>query len=888
MKANDIRKKFLKYFSDNGHETVPSSGLIPHGDPTLLFTNAGMVPFKKVFLGEDKRPYSRAASCQKCMRAGGKHNDLENVGQTARHHTFFEMLGNFSFGDYFKERAIEFAWELLTTEFKIPADKLLVTVYEEDDEAEKIWNEKIKVPKERIKRLGEKDNFWSMGDTGPCGPCSEILIDQGERVGCLKPTCGVGCDCDRFLELWNLVFMQYDRNSKGELSPLPKPSIDTGMGLERISSILQGKNSNYDTDLFLPIIRRIEEVSGAKYGASPGSDVSIRAIADHSRVVPFLVSEGIVPSNEGRGYVLRRVIRRAARHGRILGIKEPFLHKLAGAAIDTMKEAYPELARSSDIIVRATLGEEERFFETLERGLSILEEEVSGMKKSKTFVIPGSLAFKLYDTYGFPIDLTADIVKAEGIKVDEEGFITEMELQREKARKAWKGAAHGVDDGFRHLIEAGLKSSFVGYHMDVTSSKVIYMSKKGTATDTAATGDEVDIVTEETPFYGESGGQSGDTGVIVGVPMRSMGRGVTLKVVDTQRPSPELTVHNCKVIEGTIKTGDVAELIPDIEQRRRTRANHTATHVLHALLRETLGKHVRQAGSLVTPEGLRFDFNHFESLSEDVLRSIEEKANKIIRDNIAVLTEVLPYEKAVEKGALAFFGEKYGGTVRMVEVSGVSKELCGGTHAAMTGELGLIKITSEASVAAGVRRIEAVTGGNALRAFIRSEGILKESASLLKASVEEVTQKIKKLVEYQKELEREIQTLRQGEKLGMAGKLLDGIKEIKGIKTLAAEVSVKDPKELRAMADAIRVKLGSGVVFLISEDGGKVNILAAVTKDLTKRFSAGELIKRVAPIIGGRGGGKEDLAQAGGSITGKTREALLEALKAVEEMAATK
>ena len=877
MKANDIRKKFLKYFSDNGHETVPSSGLIPEGDPTLLFTNAGMVQFKKVFLGEDKRPYSRAASCQKCMRAGGKHNDLENVGQTTRHHTFFEMLGNFSFGDYFKERAIEFAWELLTMEFKIPADKLWVTVYEEDDEAEKIWNKKIKVPKDRIKRLGEKDNFWSMGDTGPCGPCSEILIDQGAHIGCLRPTCGVGCDCDRFLELWNLVFMQYDRNSKGELAPLPKPSIDTGMGLERISSILQGKTSNYDTDLFAPIIKRIEEVSGAKYGTSPGNDVSIRAIADHSRVVPFLVSEGVVPSNEGRGYVLRRVIRRAARHGRILGIKEPFLHKLVGAAIDTMKEAYPELARSSDMITRATLGEEERFFETLERGLSILEEEVSDMKKSKTFVIPGSLAFKLYDTYGFPIDLTADIVKAEGIKVDEEGFITEMELQREKARKAWKGAAHGIDAGFRHLIEAGLKSSFVGYHMDVTSSKVIHMSKKGVAIDIAEAGDEVDIVTEETPFYGESGGQSGDTGTIVA-------KGVTLKVIDTQKPSPELIVHNCKVIEGTIKTGDQAELIPDIEQRRRTRANHTATHVLHALLRETLGKHVRQAGSLVTPEGLRFDFNHFESLSEDALRSIEEKANKIIRDNIAVSTEVLPYEKAVEKGALAFFGEKYGGIVRMVEVSGVSKELCGGTHAFSTGELGLVKITSEASVAAGVRRIEAITGENALRAFIRSEGILKESAALLKASPEEVTQKIKKLVEYQKELEKEIHSLKQGEKLGMAGKLLDNIKEIKGIKTLAVEVSVKDPKELRAMADAIRTKLGSGVVFLISEEDGKVNALVAVTKDLTKRFNAAELIKRVAPIIGGRGGGKEDLAQAGGLITGKTKEALQEAIKAIEEM----
>ncbi|MFZ3072070.1 MAG: alanine--tRNA ligase [Thermodesulfobacteriota bacterium] len=880
MKANEIRKKFLQYFSDNGHETVPSSGLIPHGDPTLLFTNAGMVQFKKVFLGEDKRPYSRAASCQKCMRAGGKHNDLENVGQTTRHHTFFEMLGNFSFGDYFKERAIEFAWELLTVEFKIPANKLWVTVYEEDFEAEKIWNEKIRVPKDRIKRLGEKDNFWSMGEGGPCGPCSEILIDQGAHVGCLKPTCGVGCDCDRFLEIWNLVFMQYDRNSKGELAPLPKPSIDTGMGLERISAVMQGKTSNYDTDLFAPIIRRIEELTDAEYGIKRESDVSIRAIADHSRVVPFLISEGIMPSNEGRGYVLRRVIRRAVRHGRFLGIKEPFLHKLVPAAIDAMKEAYPELARNSEIIIRATLGEEERFFETLERGLSILEQEVAGMKKSKTFVVPGSLAFKLYDTYGFPIDLTADIVKAEGIKVDEEGFITEMELQREKARKAWKGAAEDSGEGRKHLVEAGLKSSFVGYHMDVASSKVIYISKNGMVTDTAATGDEVDIVTEETPFYGESGGQSGDTGVIVG-------KGVTLKVIDTQKPFPELIVHACKVIDGTIKTGDAVELIPDKDKRRRTRGNHTATHILHALLRETLGKHVRQAGSLVTPKGLRFDFNHFESLSIEDIRSLEEKANKIVRANIKVSTEVLPYEKAVEKGALAFFGEKYGGIVRMVEVSGVSKELCGGTHAFSTGELGLVKITSESSVAAGVRRIEAITGEDALNAFIRSETILRESASLLKASFEEVTQKIKKLNEYQKELEKEIRTLRQGEKRGAADKLLNDVREIGGVKILATEVEVKNPLELRAMADAIRVKLGSGVVFLINENDGKVNALAAVTKNLTKRFSAGELIKRVAPIIGGRGGGKEDLAQAGGTVMGKTKEALQEAVKAIEEMSAT-
>ncbi|MFQ5735747.1 MAG: alanine--tRNA ligase [Thermodesulfobacteriota bacterium] len=880
MKSNDIRTRFLEYFASKGHTVVPSSGLVPKGDPTLLFTNAGMVQFKAVFLDEEEREYKKAASCQRCMRAGGKHNDLENVGRTLRHHTFFEMLGNFSFGDYFKKEAIEYAWEFLTVEMRLPVDRLWITVFETDDEAARIWEEVAGVPEERILRMGEKDNFWSMGDVGPCGPCSEILIDQGPELSCGEPTCAPGCDCDRYLEIWNLVFMQYNRDETGKLAPLPSPSIDTGMGLERLSAVMQGKKSNYDSDLFMPIIDRIVELTGVRYGQNPESDVSIKAIADHSRAITFLMTDGVLPGNEGRGYVLRRIIRRAARHGRFLGLKEPFLFHVNDRVIETMGGVYPEITRARELVHRATKGEEERFFETLERGLALLDEQVRSMKAAGLTTIPGDVAFKLYDTFGFPADLTADIVRKEGFSVDEAGFERYMAEQRKKARAAWRGA-EGAATGqelYNSIVRAGVTSQFVGYHMEAVSSRVVCIIKDGVNVDTAFHGDTVEIITEQTPFYGESGGQTGDAGVIVG-------KGMEVEVTDSRRPAEGLIVHHCVVREGSISVDDTVELIPDRERRDATRRNHTATHILHAILRKVVGEHVRQAGSLVTPDGLRFDFNHFESLSREELERIEQEANLAVLANVEVITEELPYGEAVEKGALAFFGEKYGEKVRMVRMPGVSSELCGGTHVRRTGEIGLIKILAEGSVAAGVRRIEAVTGQGALRSVAAEEDALKRSAELLKAPRLELPEKIKRLVERNRELEKEIERLKGRSKAGAAEALLDRTRKIKDINVLAARVETGTAKELREMADALRHKLVSGVVVLAASQDGKAVMLAAVTKDLSGRVSAGEIIKRLAPLVGGRGGGKPELAQAGGTEPGRIDEAIEKAYKTVEEIA---
>ncbi len=879
MKSGEIRQRFLDYFSRNGHAVVPSSSLVPKGDPTLLFTNAGMVQFKGVFLNEETREYRRAVSCQKCVRAGGKHNDLENVGRTARHHTFFEMLGNFSFGDYFKKEAIKYAWEFLTEEMKLPTDRLWITVFETDDEAAGYWKEITGVPAERILRMGEKDNFWSMGDTGPCGPCSEILIDQGPEMSCGKPTCAPGCDCDRYLEIWNLVFMQYNRDESGKLTPLPSPCIDTGMGLERLSSVMQGKKSNYDSDLFMPVINRIEELTNVKYGTNAESDVSIKAIADHSRAITFLMTDGVLPSNEGRGYVLRRIIRRAARHGRFLGLKEPFLYRINGRVIELMGGVYPEIARAKELISRATRGEEERFFETLERGLALLDSELKSLKEKGRKTIPGDVAFKLYDTFGFPTDLTADIVRREGFTVDEAGFEKYMAEQRKKARAAWKGVG-GVateQELYNSLVKAGLKSGFVGYHMEAVSSRVLCIIKDGQNVESAFAGDTVEIITEETPFYAESGGQVGDAGAIVG-------KGFSVKVTDTKRPVGELIVHHSEITEGSVSVEDTVELVPDRERRDAIRRNHTATHLLHAVLRKTIGEHVRQAGSLVTPDGLRFDFNHFESLGRGELKKIEEEANRAVLANIEVKTEVLSYDEAVKKGALAFFGEKYGEKVRMVQVPGVSAELCGGTHVRRTGDIGLIKILGEGSVAAGVRRLEATTGEGALRTVAGEEDALRESAETLKVPKSEVPAKIKRLLEQQRELEREIERLKGRSKAVSAEALLEKACKVKGISVLATRVDTAEAKDLREMADTLRNRLGSGVVVLAAEQDGKAVMLAAVTKDLTKRISAGELIKRLAPVVGGRGGGKPELAQAGGTDPGKIDEAISLAESTVAEL----
>ncbi len=858
MKANEIRKTFLEYFKKNGHTIIPSSPLIPKGDPTLLFTNAGMVQFKSVFLGEEKRDYTRAASSQKCVRAGGKHNDLENVGRTARHHTFFEMLGNFSFGDYFKQEAVAFAWEFITKEMGIAPKDLWVTVFQEDDEAADIWVKKIGVAKERIVRLGEKDNFWAMGDVGPCGPCSEILIDQGRDVGCGSPACAVGCDCDRFLEIWNLVFMQYNKDVKGKLTGLPKPSIDTGMGLERLSAVIQGKKSNYESDLFTQIISFIEELSGKNYGARETDDVSVRAIADHSRAITFLITDGVLPSNEGRGYVLRRILRRASRHGKLLGMNEPFLYKVCGKVIEVMGGAYPEIVAARDSLVKSTEGEEARFLETLERGLNILDEEMRTLKQRGKKSIPGHVAFKLYDTYGFPVDLTADIIRTQDFTVDEEGFNAAMEEQRLKAREAWRGSgevkAHEI---YNKLSGSGVKTNFVGYHTDVTSSKILSLIEDGTCVNSASQDDNVEVITQETPFYGESGGQAGDIGSI-------MGKGFELTVVDTKKPLPDLIVHHCTVKEGIVSTGDTAELIPDLNVRKATSRHHTATHLLHAALRNVLGEHVRQAGSLVGPMRLRFDFSHFSTITEQETKKIEQLVNEQIMENREVSTDILPYKDAIGKGALAFFDEKYGDTVRMVNVEGFSKELCGGIHVKRTGDIGLVKILGNSSVAAGVRRIEAVAGTAAFKMITEQEEIIKEAASLVKASTKELPEKISKLVQHHKTLEKEIEGLKARLKSDDATAIIKQVKTVKGIKVICSEVEAEKPDDLRQMADVLRGKIRSGIVVLGSKADGKAFILAAVTKDLSAKFNAGNIIKELAPLIGGKGGGKADMAQAGG------------------------
>ena len=876
MKSNEIRNKFIEYFRARGHEVVGSSGLVPISDPTLLFTNAGMVQFKGVFLEEEKRPYKRAVTCQKCMRAGGKHNDLENVGQTARHHTFFEMLGNFSFGDYFKDDAIAFAWDFLTKEMALEKTRLWFTIFETDDEAARIWQEKAGIAPARVIRLGAKDNFWAMGDTGPCGPCSEIIYDQGADVGCGRPECAVGCDCDRFLEIWNLVFMQYNRDSSGKLTPLPKPCIDTGMGLERLSAVIQGKKTNYDTDIFAPLTKFIGSISSIPYGKSQETDVSIKAIADHARAITFLMSDGVLPGNVDRGYVLRRIIRRAARHGRILGLKEPFIYKINNLVIEQMGEVYPELVRSKELIERATKGEEERFSETLERGLHLLDAEIDALKRQDRVVLPGVIAFKLYDTYGFPYDLTADIIRKDGFTIDESGFMSEMNEQKKKARASWKGAATDASgSGVYKTIAETAKTEFVGFQMDTISSRILCIIKDGVSVDAANAGDEADLITEETPFYAESGGQVGDTGTIVS-------KDLSVVVLDTRRPLSGVIAHRCKIVEGSASVDAEVELVPDMKRRTSTARNHTATHLLHAALRKTLGSHLRQAGSLVQPDYLRFDFNHFEALSAEAINNVEALANAAVLDDIEVETHTLAYKDALAKGALAFFGEKYGEVVRMVQAGDVSAELCGGIHVKRTGQIGLIKITSESSVASGVRRIEAVSGNAALELVAKNFEALKAGAAMLKARPSELPDRIQSLMERQKELEREIETLKNKDKAGEAASILDSVRVINGVKAISIKVPDADAKALRDLSDALRVKLGSGIVVLASAIDGKATLLAAVTTDLVKRFSAGEIIKRLAPIIGGKGGGKPELAQAGGPDATKIDEAIEEAWRMIE------
>ncbi|MGE4492282.1 MAG: alanine--tRNA ligase [Syntrophotalea sp.] len=877
MTGNEIRTRFLQFFQQRGHSVVPSSALIPHNDPTLLFINAGMNQFKDVFLGREKRDYTRATSAQKCVRAGGKHNDLENVGQTARHHTFFEMLGNFSFGDYFKHDAITYAWQFLTEEMRLPKDKLWVTVFREDDEAYGIWRDQIGIPEERLIRMGEKDNFWSMGDTGPCGPCSEILIDQGESMSC-GANCGIGdCDCDRYLELWNLVFMQFNRDADGTMSPLPKPSIDTGMGLERISAVMQGVQSNYDCDLLRGIIAYVEELSGKRYGDDAAHDMSMRVIADHSRATAFLIADGVLPSNEGRGYVLRRIMRRAARHAKMLGFGEPVLYRTATFVLQSMADAYPEPAQRADYVARIVKLEEERFIQTLDNGLRILTEEVERLKAAGANTLPGGVAFKLYDTFGFPLDLTADILRSENVIIDEQGFEACMEEQRQKAREHWKGSGEEAIAGiYRQLAEEGIKSFFTGYDTLSDRSDILAILVDGQTVASAPEGAKVEIVTAATPFYGESGGQTGDHGIITTADAR-------VSVRDTRKPLPELLVHVGEVASGTLRTGDAATLEVDAERRRATALNHTATHLLQAALIEVLGDHVKQAGSLVTPERLRFDFVHFSAMTPQELDKVETLVNCRIRQNAGVDTREMAHEEAVGAGATALFGEKYGEKVRVVRVGDISMELCGGTHAQASGDIGLFKILQETGIAAGVRRIEAVTGTKALEVIKDQERTLDHLANLIKTDRPQLETRLRKLLERQKELEREVESLQGRLNADQAGDLLRQAVAIDGVSVVCGRVDNLDGKALRELADQVRERMTSGVLVLGSAHDGKAGLLVAVTKDLTRRLQAGALVKQLAAMVGGGGGGRPDLAQAGGSKPELLGEALASVPQVITE-----
>jgi len=868
MTGSRIRAAFLDYFGEHGHKVLPGSSLVPSNDPTLLFTNAGMVQFKEYFLGLASAEWKRAATSQRCLRVSGKHNDLENVGYTARHHTLFEMLGNFSFGDYFKKEAIFFGWDFLTRVMGIPGDRMTVSVFREDDEAYDIWHRTMGIPASRIVRFDEKDNFWAMGPTGPCGPCSEIIFDQGEEIGCGKPGCAVGCDCDRFLEIWNLVFMQYNQDADGTKAPLPKPSIDTGMGLERLAAVVQGVHSNYDTDLFRPILAEISRLSGVPPGRSQREDAAMRVIADHSRATAFLISDGVLPSNEGRGYVLRRIMRRALRHGKKLGFDEPFLHRVAAVVVREFSGAYPELGTSASSINTVSLHEERRFLETLDSGLRMVEEEFDRIGREGGATFNGSVAFRLYDTFGFPVDLTADLCRERGVELDEAGFEEEMIRRRTQSREAWKGGEIGVSDAAAAaLAKTGVTVEFVGYDRTAAGARVTALFRGGERAISAGEGEEIDLVTDVTPFYGEAGGQVGDRG-------SASGEGVRLEIVSTRRPSADMVIHQANVTTGTIREGMVLDLAVDEATRRRTQGNHTATHLLQAALRGVLGSHVRQAGSYVGPDKLRFDFTHYEGMTEESLREVEDRVNEAVFAGRPVAWEHLPYEEAVSRGAMAFFGEKYADIVRMVTVPGVSMELCGGTHVRNTGEIGLVRIVSEGALAAGVRRIEALTGPEAFRHLREEADRLHLLAREMKVPATEVPDRVRRLQAQVRALEKDVQEARRRAARDLVGEVLGKAREIGGIRAIATEVDPMDPASLRDLGDAVKGKMNSGILLLGCREGDRCHLLAGVTSDLTGRFSAAEIVRKAAMFVGGGGGGRKDMAQAGGSKTAGLPEAL--------------
>ncbi len=857
MKAQEIRETFLDFFAKKNHKVIKSASLLPKDDPTLLFINAGMNQFKNTFLGLERRSYKRAASIQKCMRVSGKHNDLEQVGKTNKHHTFFEMLGNFSFGDYFKEEAIEFAWELVTENFSMSKEKLYITVYKDDDEAFRIWSRVIGVPEKKIYRFGKEDNYWAMGETGPCGPCSEIHYDLGQEIESGNPNDLIEKGSDRFLELWNLVFMQYEQTDKGELMPLPSPSIDTGMGLERMAAVLQRKRSNFDTDLFFPLTETICDLTRREYPSHDKNDVSVRIIADHIRAVTFLIGDGIMPSNEGRGYVLRRLIRRAYRHGNFLGLDEPFLYKVVGRVIDTMKDAYPELLASATYISKVCLSEERRFSLTLSSGLRTFDQYVEEAKNRSQRSITGTRLFKLYDTFGFPLDLSKELAEEEGLGVDEKGFYRELEKQRQRARRAWKGEEKQRQKKAYEKIQ-GLKSQFAGYDQEQTDSEVIAILENGKTTDQLGEGESGEIFLDRTPFYAEAGGQIGDTGILKNPHFSGV-------IETTYFPLPEIISHKLKVISGQIKTHDMVEAIIDTQKRRALTKNHTATHLLHASLRQILGDHVKQAGSLVSPSRLRFDFTHFAPVDPSELRQVESLINEKIRENIRVETHITSLEEGIKEGAIAIFEEKYGEKVRMVTIGDFSKELCGGVHVHQTGEVGLFKIASETSIAAGMRRIEALTGEGALRSVQEEEDLLSEIQILLNSSKNELLEQISKLKESIKHLEKENKSMRQKLSHIRYQKEIQDVHKIQGISILTQKVEGVTMEELRELADSLKQRINSGIVVLATSKDKKAFLVVSVTKDLTDRIHAHELIKKLAPIIGGGGGGRPDFAQAGGT-----------------------
>ncbi|EFN1037345.1 alanine--tRNA ligase [Escherichia coli] len=849
----EIRQAFLDFFHSKGHQVVASSSLVPHNDPTLLFTNAGMNQFKDVFLGLDKRNYSRATTSQRCVRAGGKHNDLENVGYTARHHTFFEMLGNFSFGDYFKHDAIQFAWELLTSEkwFALPKERLWVTVYESDDEAYEIWEKEVGIPRERIIRIGDNkgapyasDNFWQMGDTGPCGPCTEIFYDHGDHIWGGPPGSPEE-DGDRYIEIWNIVFMQFNRQADGTMEPLPKPSVDTGMGLERIAAVLQHVNSNYDIDLFRTLIQAVAKVTGA----TDLSNKSLRVIADHIRSCAFLIADGVMPSNESRGYVLRRIIRRAVRHGNMLGAKETFFYKLVGPLIDVMGSAGEDLKRQQAQVEQVLKTEEEQFARTLERGLALLDEELAKLAGD---TLDGETAFRLYDTYGFPVDLTADVCRERNIKVDEAGFDAAMEEQRRRAREA---SGFGAD--YNAMIRVDSASEFKGYDHLELNGKVTALFVDGKAVDAINAGQEAVVVLDQTPFYAESGGQVGDKGELKGA-------NFSFAVEDTQKYGQAIG-HIGKLAAGSLKVGDAVQADVDEARRARIRLNHSATHLMHAALRQVLGTHVSQKGSLVNDKVLRFDFSHNEAMKPEEIRAVEDLVNAQIRRNLPIETNIMDLEAAKAKGAMALFGEKYDERVRVLSMGDFSTELCGGTHASRTGDIGLFRIISESGTAAGVRRIEAVTGEGAIATVHADSDRLSEVAHLLKGDSNNLADKVRSVLERTRQLEKELQQLKEQAAAQESANLSSKAIDVNGVKLLVSELSGVEPKMLRTMVDDLKNQLGSTIIVLATVAEGKVSLIAGVSKDVTDRVKAGELIGMVAQQVGGKGGGRPDMAQAGGT-----------------------